>query len=294
MEANNHAVFILSHGRPDNVITYNTLRRQGYTGKIYIIVDDEDKTIDKYKANFKEQVIVFSKKDYQDKFDLMDNFEGNKVIVYARNACYDIARKLKLKYFFEYEDDYTHFQYKYPENNVLRAKSVKNLDSILLLMIDCLNKTKVDTIAFAQGGDFIGGIGSFKNNTFKRKAMNSFVFKVNDDSKDDIIFIGRMNDDVNAYLTYGKIGKLFFQITNICLVQLMTQSNVGGNTEAYKKYGTYVKSFYSVMCSPSCCKIKSMGTVNKRLHHKINWKYAVPVILEEKYKKQRQNSDAKA
>ena len=102
MKANKKiAVFILSHGRPDNVITYQTLRKQGYTGKIYIIVDDEDKTLKDYKNNFGDEVIVFSKKDYENKFDIMDNFSGNKVIVYARNACYDIARNLGLDYFFE-------------------------------------------------------------------------------------------------------------------------------------------------------------------------------------------------
>ena len=280
------AVFILSHGRPENVITYETLRRQGYTGKIYIIVDDEDKTLSKYKEKYKNEVIVFSKRDYANKFDIMDNFSNNKVIVFARNACYDIARKLKLDYFFEYEDDYTQFQYRFIEKDSLRGVTVKNLDQILDALITCLNETKANTIAFAQGGDFIGGAGSFKNNTFKRKAMNSFVFKVNENPKDDICFIGRMNDDVNTYLTQGKVGKLFFQITNISLVQIATQSNTGGNTEAYKAYGTYVKSFYSVMSSPSCCKIDLMGRTNKRLHHKINWNHAVPKIIDEKFKKQ--------
>lgn len=36
--------FILTHGRPGKVLTYRTLRRAGYTGKIFIVVDDEDKT----------------------------------------------------------------------------------------------------------------------------------------------------------------------------------------------------------------------------------------------------------
>lgn len=49
---NNFAVFILSHGRAGNVKTYQTLINQGYTGKIYIIIDDEDDMrnsyIDKY------------------------------------------------------------------------------------------------------------------------------------------------------------------------------------------------------------------------------------------------------
>ena len=281
----NFAIFILSHGRPDNVITYRTLRNCGYTGRIFIIVDDEDKTLSEYKEKFGDEVIVFSKKDYENKFDLMDNFQNNKVIVYARNACYDIARNLGLDYFFEYEDDYTNFQYRYIDKDSLRGKTIRKLDEVLNAMIDCLNQTKVDTIAFAQGGDFIGGAGSFENNTFKRKAMNSFVFKVNRDPKEDMIFIGRMNDDVNTYLTQGKIGKLFFQITNINLVQLQTQSNSGGNTEAYKAFGTYVNSFYSVMAAPDCCKIDLMGRTDKRIHHKINWNNAVPKILDQKFKK---------
>lgn len=282
---NNYAVFILSHGRPTNVITYQSLRKQGYTGKIYIIVDDEDKTIDEYKAKYKNEVVVFSKKAYQNTFDIMDNFVGNKVIVYARNACYDIARQLKLDYFFEYEDDYTQFQYRYIDKDSLRGTQIKSLDVIFDAMITCLNETNANTIAFAQGGDFIGGAGAFKNNTFKRKAMNSFVFKVNQNKADDIIFVGRMNDDVNTYLSLGKVGKLFFQISNINLVQLATQSNSGGNTDAYKAYGTYVKSFYSVMIAPNCCKISLMGRTDKRIHHSIQWKNAVPKILEEKYKK---------
>ena len=41
------AVFILTHGRADNVKTYKTLKRFGYTGTIYIICSDDDKQLDK-------------------------------------------------------------------------------------------------------------------------------------------------------------------------------------------------------------------------------------------------------
>lgn len=281
----NYAVFILTHGRPNNVITYYSLRKAGYTGKIYLIVDDEDKTIDEYKKKYNNEVIVFSKSFYQDKFDLMDNFKGNKVIVYARNACYDIARNLKLDYFFEYEDDYTAFNHRYIDGEKLKSIQCKQIDEIFSSMIICLQNTKATTIAFAQGGDCIGGARDFNRVRFLRKAMNSFLFKVNQDPKDDCIFIGRMNDDVNTYLTQGKIGKLFFQVANMILVQLATQSNAGGNTEAYKSFGTYVKSFYSIMTAPSCCKISMMGSTNRRIHHKINWNNAVPKIIDEAHKK---------
>jgi len=286
------AIFILSHGRPNNVITYQTLRKSGYTGRIFIICDDEDKTLSEYKEKYKGEVIVFSKNNYEGKFDIMDNFTGNKVIVYARNACYDIARKLNLDYFFEYEDDYKNFQYRSIDGNSLRGKTIRNLDEILDKMIICLDNTKVNTIAFAQGGDFIGGAKSFENNTYKRKAMNSFVFKVNQNIEDDVIFRGRMNDDVNTYLMQGKIGKLFFQFSAVSLVQIATQANSGGNTEAYKSFGTYVKSFYSVMAAPDCCRIDLMGRINKRIHHKVMWNNAVPKIMSEAHKKKPEDTNA--
>ena len=285
MATHNYAIFILTHGRPDKVITYRTLRKSGYSGKIYLICDDEDKTLSEYQKQYKDEVIVFSKKDYENTFDVMDNFEGNKVIVYARNACYDIARSLCLDYFFEYEDDYKQFMYRFIDGQKLGYKSLTQMDKVCDAFIECLENTKTTTIAMAQGGDFIGGALSFHQLQYKRKAMNSFVFKVNLNPSDDCIFIGRMNDDVNTYLTQGKVGKIFCQIASIQLNQAQTQSSSGGNTEAYKTMGTYVKSFYSVMAAPSCCKISMLMSSNPRIHHKIDWNKAVPKILHESHKK---------
>lgn len=115
--------------------------------------------------------------------------------------------------------------------------------------------------------------------------MNTFFFKVGK-KENDLKFIGRMNDDVNTYLTRGKLGSIFMQITDIMINQKPTQQVDGGNSESYKKYGTYVKSFYSVMAEPSCCKISVMHShVNDRIHHKIKWDKAVPKILSEIYAK---------
>lgn len=280
-----YAVFILTNGRPDNVLTYKTLRNKGYTGDIYLICDDEDKTLDQYKEKYGNEVIVFSKSNYEGRFDKMDNFSGNKVIVYARNACYDIARSLGLDYFFEYEDDYTGIYHRKIDGDMLRAIKINKLDKILESMIDCLDNTGSCTIAFSQAGEHIGGASAFHRIHLKRKAMNTFVFKVNKDPKDDLIFIGRMNDDVNTYLSQGKVGKLFFQTGDISMVQLATQSNSGGNTESYKETGTYVKSFYSLMIAPDCCKIGFIGTTHRRIHHRIKWENAVPKIISEHFKK---------
>jgi hypothetical protein len=70
MENKDFAVFILTHGRPDNVKTLSTLKKCGYTGKIYFIVDNEDKTIEQYQKNYGiENVKIFDKKAMADSID---------------------------------------------------------------------------------------------------------------------------------------------------------------------------------------------------------------------------------
>lgn len=65
----NFAIFILTHGRPDNVLTYKTIMQAGYTGKVYIIIDNEDDTAARYYENYGDKVIVFDKEKVAESFD---------------------------------------------------------------------------------------------------------------------------------------------------------------------------------------------------------------------------------
>lgn len=280
----NFAVFILTFGRADTITTYLTIRRQGYTGKIYLICSIDDPQLNRYKELYKGEVIEFDKNEYKGTFDMADNFGKMNVVVYARNANWEIAKKLGLKYFAQFDDDYSNFQYKYITPNLLLGKTVKNLDIIFDSFIDFLDKApKVSSIAFAQGGDFIGGI---ENNIFssinrKRKLMNTFFNCVDR----PYTFLGSMNDDVNNFIQNGKTGYVFLTHPRIAVIPLATQSITGGLTEDYLKYGTYVKSFYPILFNPSAVRIKTMGESHRRLHHAISWKHAMPYIIQEKYKK---------
>ena len=150
------------------------------------------------------------------------------------------------------------------------------------MMIKFMNDTGAITVAFAQGGDLIGGVSN-KNFHKKvlRKAMNSFFCDVDKPFQ----FLGRVNEDVNTYTLLGQQGKLIMSISEFMLNQKQTQSNAGGMTSTYLDNGTYVKSFYSVMYSPSCVRVATMGDKHMRLHHQVNWDTCTPKILNEKYKK---------
>jgi hypothetical protein len=108
----NFVAFILTHGRPDRVHTYNTLKKLGYTGRIVIVIDNEDKTADEYRKRFGDQVYQFDKAGIATRMDEGDNFGDRRAIVYARNACFEIAEELGIDYFIQLDDDYTEFRYR--------------------------------------------------------------------------------------------------------------------------------------------------------------------------------------
>lgn len=280
-------VFILSHARPDRVFTYKTLIDKGYTGKIFIILDDEDKTIDDYKKLYKDIILTFSKNEVAKTFDVGDNFTDKRAVVYARNAVFELAKSIGYKYFMVLDDDYTDFRWSFTnERKYVTNKYIKNLDKIFEIMLKFYKATPFTSICMAQGGDFIGGAGSGLSKTFldgqiSRKVMNSFLCSTDRPFQ----FVGRINEDVNAYTSFGYRGYLFMTVAQLRLEQKQTQSNAGGLTDIYLNFGTYVKSFYTVLYNPSSVKIRQMGQSNKRLHHSINWDTTVPKIISEKFKK---------
>lgn len=275
MVSNDFAVFILTHNRPNNVITYKTLKKCGYTGKIYFILDDEDESIDRYKENFgEENIVVFNKKAIADESDEGNNFDNRKVILHSRNACFKIAKMLGITYFMQLDDDYYYFGYRYDTG----AKIIKNLDAVFNALLDFYKSVPIKSIAFSQGGDHIGGFSGIK---MKRKCMNSFLCS----TLREFEFVGSINEDVNTYTTLGSRGNIFFTFTNLQLDQKDTQSQNGGMTESYNLSGTYVKSFHSVMMQPSSVKVSMMNANNPRLHHAISWANTTPMIISEKFRK---------
>ncbi len=273
------AVFILTYNRPDNLLTYETLMRSGYTGKVYIVCDDSDPSLNEYRKKFGDALLVFSKDEIAREFDQGDNFTDRRTIFFARNASWKLAEDVGVRYFIELDDDYTSFLYRSPDKfGVLRGWNIRKIDKVFGLMVDFVESTGASTLAMSQGGDHISGDRDLVARV-TRKAMNSFVCDV----QRPFPFMGRINEDVNAYVSLGNRGKLFFTYWTLQLNQKQTQQTTGGMTDVYLDSGTYLKSFYSVMYAPSCVKVKWLASM-RRFHHSINWNNAVPKIISERYR----------
>lgn len=276
------AVFILTNGRPDNIKTLKALKKGNYTGKIYLICDNLDKTLSEYQKKYDDKVIVFDKPAIAKKIDTGINDDDMRAIVYARNACFDIAKNLGLKYFLELDDDYTAFGYRCIKNDKFTQRKVTDLNRAFEYMINFLEASGALSVAFAQNGDYVGGKdGKFYQKGLARKCMNTFFCKTDN----RFWWNGKQNEDVSTYTHLGNKGKLFFTFTRLSINQAGTQQQGGGMTEVYLEKGGYNKPFSSVIFSPQAVKVAMLNTSHKRIHHRINWNLCVPKILNEKYKK---------
>lgn len=287
MTPDDFAVFVLSHNRPDDVATVTSLQKAGYSGRLYVVVDTRDPALLRYKEAFKDRLLVFDKDDVS--FDQCDNFADRRSVVYARNASWALAEQVGAKMFLQLDDDYVNFSWRFDSElrYVPATRLIKNFDAVCVSMLRFLETSGAASVAFAQGGDFVGGVNGSNDACvvpqLKRKVMNSFFCRTDRPFK----FLGRVNEDVNTYTALANVGTLFLTVTQLGLVQRQTQQTAGGMTELYLTSGTYVKSFYSVMVLPSAVKVSVLhGQQSSRLHHKVSWRHAVPKIVRESLRKE--------
>lgn len=276
------AVFILSHGRANDIKTVDTLIKGNYTGDYFVVIDDEDSQEELYREKFGDKIIQFNKKEIADRTDTGDTDNDRRVGVFARNRIQEIANEKGYKYHLQLDDDFLGFTFRYIKKNKLASYKCNNLDKLFEAVVKYQNDTKITALSFGLSSDYLGGIKSKKyQEGMFRKTMGTFFLR-----QDDInMFQMRMNDDITTCILNGMRGKLYYSIAFVQTETPPTQSMKGGMTDAYQDNGTYRKSFYSVLCCPSCVKIAMMGIKNYRIHHKISWNNCSPKLLNEKWKK---------
>lgn len=273
-------IFILTYGRANEQTSLQTLYKSRIKDNIYLIVSDDDPELQIYKEKYEHILKIFNRNDIHE--DMMDNRPQKSGVISARNFCFEFAKKLNAKYFIMLDDDYDVFSFRYVDGKQLRQTKIKDVSSMFVASLILLENTQLDCFCWAQGGDFIGGLGSsIVKHQFKRKAMNIYFWK----TESDIRFPGRINEDTNMYVHYGKIGKLLLTNSFMMINQPKTQETQNGMTNLYNDSGTYLKSMYSVIEEPAIVSLMAMGDKHLRIHHKIDWNACTPKIINKKYKK---------
>jgi len=189
-------------------------------------------------------VMEFSKKDYA-WVDMMDNFRDMETPVFARNATYDIAKKVGWRYFLMLDDD-LRLVYRYKDGNSLRTAQVKSMDEIMNAYLKFLKAggKNFALLGFGSAKDSIGG----KLKPISYEVLHSMMCDV----ENRTIFMGTMNEDTTCSMMESSKGRLTPKITNVVFLGPYQGVNEGGLHDMYaEKYNDYFRNFYSVMAYPS-------------------------------------------
>lgn len=282
MKNNNYAVFILSHGRANDVKTVKMLEEGNYTGEWFIVIDDEDKDEAIYKEKYGDHIIQFCKKEVADRTDTCDLDTDRRVGVFARNFIIEEAKRRGYKYHLQLDDDFYVLDYRYVKNGKSCTKKCTQFDKLFDAMVEFLETTPTVWLSFGLSSYYLGGL---KGKNFReglvRKTMGSFFMNTYKAPK----FFCRMNDDITTNVFNTFRGELMFTVMPIQVQTPPTQQEAGGMTDIYKENGTYRKSFYSLMAAPSFVMISRQGRIDMRVHHEIKWNSCAPKILNEKWRK---------
>lgn len=303
---NDYVILILSHGRPEFLKshTWKLLDDLNSHARKVVVLSDDDKKIPEYRKTFDEDsIVIFSKIEAEKVYDidLIDCYWGpnpiRKAPLWGRIVAFDIAKKLGYRWFLVLDDDYVDVvmrkkMYKKATDEPFFPRIRKELfaaadihgsafDECCLKYFNVLESAPwLCTTAFSQIGDFIGGVGSvLARHGYRWKAMNAFFC----DNEKVYRFFGRINEDVNAYVLNGKIGRMALTMANPSLDQTPTQQASGGMKDFYDQVGTYVKSVTSAVACPSSVAVSCMGFTTPRVHHSVNWALTCPVVVNDSY-----------
>lgn len=243
------AIFILTNGRPNHQYTLEFLRKS-FKGDIFLLCDNEDKTLKEYQKNYGEQVVVFDKNEWVSKSDSMDNFQSKKSVLYARNAVFQIAKDMGYEYFAMVDDDVTGLSFRYEKDGKLVGKPVENFDKISSAILEAMDDTGTDFFSFGLNKLYIGGLS---NGQYQKKIVDKVYCFIICRTEQQHFYKGIMNEDEIHNILSMNVGKLLKTTT---LVQIVTKpigkDTVGGNAETYEENGyySYVRNFYPIIAFP--------------------------------------------
>ena len=272
------ACVVISHGRPE-CGTVSVLRKCGYTGKIYIVVDDEDETLPDYVERYGNDVHVFHK---EENFDTGDLGGSKGIATFARNECRKVAVKNDLSYYFMLDDDLKSISFRYNDNGHLRGGNAREIDKLFDGICTYFDETPVQCIGFGNAVDYIGGVPTFENGKANRTVMNSFFLRTSNKIK----WRSRNSDDIITVVDEAQKGP-GFRFTPVMnkfdvWIPKRTSNASGGSISMYNDEGSYKLRFYAVMFHPDCISIRQTESGYDNLTRTNN---AYPKIISGRYKK---------
>ena len=278
------AVFILTHGRPHNQLTVKSLHDVGYTGDLYLVVDDQDESVNEYIAVWgAERVIVFDKDYFIRHTDTGLHTPVPKFAVFARNAIEHIAKEMGYKTFLMLDDDLTKIRVRLPEGDSLKSYQINGqFDAIIETSVDYVLNCDIACMGLGFCNLYIGGVENFnKENPRQRLCAEAFIRN----TAHPISWRLNMVEDLITSIDAAMSGEVWFQFLPIqCEIKMSEGEVDGGNSDVYRQLGMYRISFMPVIAYPSS---NAVRRGKKSWASTTSPDKCIPKIISSRYRKER-------
>lgn len=274
------AIFICTHGRPDKQITLKVLRDAGYTGKIILVLDDEDETISEYYDNLDmcDDFVFFKKQSVIDTTNTTSSPPNRKTILYAKNACEIDAEKRGLDVFAICDDDIPGFRYRYVEDGSCKSLTItNNMDKVIQSYMEYVINADITATSFGMAQFYFSGENCFSPETMlKWRVPYTFVFR---NTKHEVNWVSDYGEDITTAIECANQGKFMMASPFVQMNLSPMGVGEGGMVELHKD--TFRLSEYGHVWHPTSEQIRYykdhwMSTIKREC--------AFPMLISSKYK----------
>lgn len=274
-------VLIKTHGRPDKQLTYHTLRDAGYTGDIFLILDNED-CLSEYNRFIDDKhdpnmfCHIFDKHTLVNEVDSGTNHPKRDVNLYAWVACERFAKRHGDEFFIMADDDITGFRYRYLEDGHLKSlKITQNLDVIFDEVENYM--LTADIAAMSTGIPQMYFNSDLNSNLHKWRVPYTFVFR---NARHKMNWVSEYEEDIITAINSANEGKYMSVLPVIQRDTVTMGSNAGGMHDSY--INSFRNAQYGHIWHPSCEQIKYYK--NKWMCY-IDRDNAFPKLISSSFKK---------
>lgn len=278
----NPTVFILTHGRPNTQLTLKMLREYEYSGKIFLVLDDTDKTIQQYIDNYgAENLIIFNKNHYINSVETVTNSPKYACILYAKAAVEDIAQSMGLKSFIIADDDLTGIRFRYENDGKLASKKIgKNFNKVIAYLNELMLSTNITALSPLYTSFFIGGVSALTPSHIE-SARFTYIFVLRNASHKVEWLADYGEDNITSFEQnkqgYLQLGIPYLQEDSVS----PTVRLEGGMSETYAT-DTFALCMRCIVVEPAYI---STQWYNGKYVPKIQRKNSLPKIISGRYKK---------
>lgn len=275
------AIFICTHGRPDKQITLKALRDAGYTGDIYLLLDDEDDTYNDYLKYYDEHTLLIEFiKQYILENTTTTAYPPNRMtILYAKNACEEYAKALSLDVFAICDDDIPGFRYRYIEDGSCKSLQVKSgMNEIIYSYFQYVLDADITATSFGMAQFYFSGENCFSPETMlKWRVPYTFVFR---NTKHRVDWVSDYGEDITTAIECANQGKFMMASPFVQMNLSPMGVGEGGMVELHKD--TFRLAEYGHVWHPTCEQIK---------YYKDHWMSTIkrdcafPMLISSRHKK---------